>query len=83
MRASQRFFRLLLPGLLPESVKRVQFIDSDTIISSDLSGLWNRPLQDKTLGAVPGHRLSCLDHGYVFGEYFNAGIMIIYLVKWR
>lgn len=77
------YFRLLLPGLLPESVERVLFIDSDTIILSDLLGLWNRQLQGKALGAVPEHRLSCLDHGYVFGEYFNAGIMLIDLVKWR
>lgn len=77
------YFRLLLPELLPPSVNRAIFIDADTTVLDTLQTLWNLPLQGHALAAVPEHRNSCLDHGYEFGEYFNAGIMLIDLSKWR
>jgi lipopolysaccharide biosynthesis glycosyltransferase len=77
------YFRLLLPGLLPADCKRVLFIDSDTVITDDLAPLWNLDLQGKSLAAVPDHWLSCRDHGYVHGRYFNAGVMLIDLERWR
>lgn len=77
------YFRLLLPGLLPNKLNKVIFIDSDTIVTTNLRELWNTPLQGKALAAVPDHWLSCRDHGYVHGEYFNAGIMLIDLERWR
>jgi lipopolysaccharide biosynthesis glycosyltransferase len=77
------YFRLLLPGLLPNKLNKVIFIDSDTIVTTNLRELWTTPLQGKALAAVPDHWLSCRDHGYVHGEYFNAGIMLIDLERWR
>lgn len=77
------YFRLLLPELLPSSCDRILFIDADTIINSCLDELWQLSLHDKALAAVPEHRLYCRDHGHIQGEYFNAGIMLIDLQKWR
>jgi lipopolysaccharide biosynthesis glycosyltransferase len=77
------YFRLLLPVLLPAGLHRAIFIDSDTIITSSLRELWETPLEGKALAAVADHRLSCADHGYVFGEYFNAGVMLVDLEAWR
>lgn len=77
------YFRLLLPTLLPAEIDRVIFIDSDTVVMADLWDLWKQPLQGKALGAVPEHIISCRGHGYTFGEYFNAGVMLIDLQRWR
>ena len=77
------YFRLLLPSLLPSELKRAIFIDSDAIVTSSLQGLWQLPLEGKALAAVPDHWLSCRDHGYVHGDYFNAGIMLVDLDAWR
>jgi lipopolysaccharide biosynthesis glycosyltransferase len=77
------YFRLLLPSLLPANVKRVIFIDSDAIVMDQLRELWELPLEGNALAAVPDHWLSCRDHGYVHGDYFNAGIMLIDLEAWR
>jgi lipopolysaccharide biosynthesis glycosyltransferase len=77
------YFRLLLPGLLPAELSRLIFIDSDAIVNSSLEPLWNLDLNGKALAAVPDHWISCRDHGYVHGEYFNAGIMLIDLQRWR
>lgn len=77
------YFRLLLPVLLPAGLQRVLFIDSDAIVTDSLAELWQTPLEGKALAAVPEHRRSCADHGYVFGEYFNAGMMLVDLEVWR
>jgi len=77
------YFRLLLPAILPGSLERAIFIDSDAIVSSSLEELWQMPLQGSALGAVAEHVLSCRDHGYVHGEYFNAGVMLVDLDQWR
>jgi lipopolysaccharide biosynthesis glycosyltransferase len=45
--------------------------------------LWELPLEGRALAAVAEHRLSCQDHGYQFGGYFNSGIMLVDLNKWR
>jgi lipopolysaccharide biosynthesis glycosyltransferase len=77
------YCRLLLPVLLPAGLQRVLFIDSDAIVTDSLTELWQTPLQGKALAAVPEHRRSCADHGYVFGHYFNAGMMVVDLDVWR
>jgi lipopolysaccharide biosynthesis glycosyltransferase len=77
------YFRLLLPEILPMSVKRVIFIDADTTVTNSLAPLWQLSLQGKALGAIAEHHLSCQDHGYEYGRYFNAGIMLVDLEKWR
>lgn len=77
------YFRLLLPAMLPISVERFIFIDADTIIVDNLDALWNLELRGRALAAVGEHRLSCRDHGYTFGGYFNSGIMVVDLNKWR
>lgn len=77
------YFRLLLPTMLPMSVERFIFIDADTIVLDNLSPLWELSLQGRALAAVAEHRLSCQDHGYEFGRYFNSGIMLVDLNKWR
>jgi lipopolysaccharide biosynthesis glycosyltransferase len=77
------YFRLLLPSLLPGNVKRVIFVDSDTIVMDSLRELWQLPLEGKALAAVPEHWVSCKDHGYVHGHYFNAGVMLIDMELWR
>jgi len=77
------YFRLLLPDLLPRGMERVIFIDADTIITDSLDDLWNQSLESKALAAVREHRLFCVHHNHQYGYYFNAGIMLIDLVKWR
>jgi lipopolysaccharide biosynthesis glycosyltransferase len=77
------YFRLLLPTLLPAGLQRVLFVDSDAIVTDSLLELWQTPLRGMALAAVPEHRRSCADHGYVFGEYFNAGMMLVDLDVWR
>jgi lipopolysaccharide biosynthesis glycosyltransferase len=77
------YFRLLLPSLLPAGLKRFLFIDSDAIVVASVRPLWETSLHGYSLAAVREHQLSCQDHGYVFGEYFNSGMMLVDLDRWR
>jgi lipopolysaccharide biosynthesis glycosyltransferase len=76
------YFRLLLPSLLPAELQRVIFIDADTVVTSDLEELWRLPLEGKALAAlkVP---FKDVDDDYQPGDYFNAGVMLIDLDRWR
>ncbi|MFN9643544.1 MAG: glycosyltransferase family 8 protein [Cyanobacteriota bacterium] len=77
------YFRLLLPGVLPAELKRVLFIDADTVVTANLEPLWNLSLEGKALGAVPDHWLSCQEQDHPVGSYFNAGVLLIDLERWR
>ena len=46
------YLRLLLPALLPESLSRVIYLDSDVVVRRDLSGLWDQPLDGRALLAA-------------------------------
>lgn len=86
--------KLTLGRWLPTSVQRAVWLDCDLMVLGDLAQLWetaNEPhcvlaAQDvlvRTLGArfgVATHRGLGVDDG---GEYFNAGVMLIDVARWR
>ena len=78
--------RLLMGKLLPESVERVLYLDADTIVIGNLSGLWNRKLDGKTLAmcsepTVNRKRKEML--GLMDYYYHNSGVLLVNLLKWR
>jgi lipopolysaccharide biosynthesis glycosyltransferase len=90
------YYRLFLAEVLPESVDRVLFVDADILVEGDLAELWNSPFDGHTLQAVPDAYgrlmhvppLSQIDFSedIAFTDssaYFNAGILLVDLVRWR
>jgi len=87
------YYRMLLGSTLPKSIEKVIYLDVDIIVLSDISELWRVPMNGYVVCAVPEpHRQACdmLDPGIMKGvglapssAYFNAGVMMIDLVKWR
>lgn len=79
------YFRLFLSEILPDDVEKVLYIDCDTLICDDLSELYylnlnntcgnvaepTAPLMKKKINIKPDD------------TYFNAGIMLIDLKRWR
>lgn len=45
-------YRLLAPQLLPDNIKKVIYIDADTIVNMDISELWQEKIGDSGLAAV-------------------------------
>lgn len=77
-------FRLSISSLLPEDIKKVIYLDCDVLLYTDINELWEMDLGDAIVGAVtnlghqPERRLGIKD-----GEYFNSGVLVIDLEKWR
>jgi lipopolysaccharide biosynthesis glycosyltransferase len=86
-------FRLRIADLLPDNVERLIYIDSDTVVRESLEGLWATDLGNRLLGAVrdPIVPWAAAPYGLAWSEfglspempYFNAGVMLIPLDRWR
>lgn len=79
--------RLLMGRLLPNSVKRIIYLDGDTLNISSLQHLWNYNLGNKCLGAVveptiDPRRKAALGIPKSKG-YINSGVLLVDLQKWR
>lgn len=80
------YARLLIGDLLPPDIDRALYLDCDLIVRGDLDDLWNTDLDGKTIGAVreiagySGHSRLGLSPG---APYFNAGVLLIDLRRWR
>ena len=70
--------RLLIPSLKPD-LKKILYIDTDTIILNDIFYLYNTSLEDYALGACWNKDLMNLSENY---KYFNAGVLLIDIQKW-
>ena len=79
------YYRYLFAEMLPKSVKRLIYMDADIICKGDILQLWQTDLQGRVLGAVRdwGEAKSCVRIGLKNGRYFNSGVLLMDLVKWR
>jgi lipopolysaccharide biosynthesis glycosyltransferase len=87
---SATYARLLIPDLLPASVRRAVYLDSDVLVRRDLSPLFTTALGDAPVGAVRDATiLTTADPGSGVREpgsprpYFNNGVLVIDLDRWR
>jgi lipopolysaccharide biosynthesis glycosyltransferase len=92
--SSANYFRLLLPELLPADVEQVLYLDSDTILRSDITELLQLfdpafPLQAcLDYSGSLGNPLIRLADPSAFGlaadaPYFNSGVLLMNLKQWR
>lgn len=65
-------FRLLIASLLPESVEKCIYLDSDLITIDDIDKLWSQDLSNDYIGAVLTPPVG-----------FNSGVLLINIKKWR
>jgi lipopolysaccharide biosynthesis glycosyltransferase len=86
--------RLHVGSVLPAEVTRVVYLDVDTLVLGDLTELLDSDLAGCTVGAsineVGGDRSWILgdtavfsDHGAKAPGYFNSGVLLIDMEKWR
>ncbi len=78
--------RLILDKFLPNEVEKVLYLDGDTIVRGSLEELWNTDLKDYVLAAsieptVDKKRKN--DLGLEKYPYYNAGVLLVNLKKWR
>jgi lipopolysaccharide biosynthesis glycosyltransferase len=88
------YFKLLVPELLPDHVERALWLDCDLVALADVGPLWDADsggrhvlaAQDQVVplvssrDGVAGWRELGLG---VNAKYFNAGVMVVDLARWR
>ena len=87
------YLRLLIPELVPQSLQRVIYLDTDLVVLDDIQELWDMDLGGKPLGAVPDLGILASSRmrrqkeetlGIKEGElYFNSGVLLMDLAVWR
>ena len=81
------YFRLLIPKLLPQSCRKVLFLDSDIVVPGNIDELYRTDVSQHPLAAVHHgfpDKMTQANLGFLPNEsYFNAGVMLINLSHWR
>jgi len=81
------YYRILIPDLLPKSIKKVLYLDCDTIVENDLTGLFSMDLSKNALAAVEDVGAVKSDFKMLKkrlkipekNSYFNSGVMMMNL----
>ncbi|SCF02023.1 Lipopolysaccharide biosynthesis protein, LPS:glycosyltransferase [Micromonospora haikouensis] len=89
------YLRLLVPAALPDEVRRVLYLDCDTMCTNSLAPLFDVDMGGAPLGAVrdPFNR-RLLDMGGIpglaeyrdldpYALYFNSGVLLIDVARWK
>lgn len=81
----ESLYRLDLPNLLPKEIKKIVYLDADLIVLSDIKELYNVDLSNSYLAACNEY-FPFLSQNLDLEsdlDYFNAGVLVINLDKWR
>ncbi|RKP53194.1 glycosyltransferase family 8 protein [Cohnella endophytica] len=81
----ETYLRLAIADVIPTSMSKCICLDSDVVVTGNIAELWETDLQGRAIAAVPDTWAAsqCQTLGIPEGVYFNAGIMIADLNKWR
>jgi lipopolysaccharide biosynthesis glycosyltransferase len=81
------YYRLLIPRLLSVEVDKAIYLDSDLIVKEDITKLWDINIGNCYLAAVKSPfslKKTCQALSIPpSAGYFNAGVMVLNLKKWR
>ncbi len=79
--------RLFVGELLPGTVDRVLYLDCDTVVLRSLKGLWETELRGAVMAAVQEPTIYDEVKQYLGmsrgDPYYNAGVLLIDLERWR
>ena len=75
------YFKLYIPLVLP-NLKRVLYLDSDTLVYKDLSELFNLDFNDTYAMGYPFHNVQMMDKwGVKLVNYINGGVILFNIEK--
>ena len=79
--------RLVLDKFLPNEMEKVLYLDGDTIVRGSLKDLWNTDISEYVLAAsiepTMNDKKRKISLGIENKPYYNAGVLLINLKKWR
>lgn len=85
------YYKTIINQFLPADAKRIVFLDADTLVVTDIRELLCMDMKGKSIAAVSEKQTYTLSSRvgqdkYSFADcktYFNAGVVLIDLDKWR
>ncbi|TVY01120.1 glycosyltransferase family 8 protein [Cohnella terricola] len=79
------YLRLAIPDVIPSSIPKILCLDSDIVVTGNIVELWETDLQGRAIAAVSDQWAAsqCKILQIPEGIYFNAGVMVMDLTKWR
>lgn len=82
---SSVYYRLFFPELVDESVERVLYLDTDTVVVKSLRSLYEQDLEHFPVAAVYDNYVKTQPLIGITEEhnYFNSGVLLIDVIKWR
>jgi lipopolysaccharide biosynthesis glycosyltransferase len=91
---SNIYARLFIAEFLPSHIKKVIYLDVDMIVLQDIATLWDVQFDDKIVAAVQDQFIQTVSRWggvanyqelniHPENKYFNSGLMIINLEKWK
>ncbi|NCG08106.1 MAG: hypothetical protein GWO81_00820 [Verrucomicrobia bacterium] len=75
------YLRLFLPELLPENITRALYLDSDLIVRTDLTELYQENLKGFSTAMAP--ELQNKNHNPRHKRYYNSGVLLMDVQAWR
>jgi lipopolysaccharide biosynthesis glycosyltransferase len=93
--SKETYYRISIPNLLNRNIKKVIYLDSDLVIKDNIANLWNVNVENHYLAAAEDPVGTTGEDKGRFGmrckalsipekcNYFNAGVMLMNLEKWR
>jgi lipopolysaccharide biosynthesis glycosyltransferase len=92
-RSYATYFRLFIPELLDKSIHKVIYLDCDIVVNGNIGELWEIDLNKYLLAAIEDYGINRsvkfsnslkINLGMnIENIYFNAGVLVINLTKWR
>jgi lipopolysaccharide biosynthesis glycosyltransferase len=79
------YFRLYFPVLVDQNIERLIYLDTDTLVLKNLAALYSTDLRHFPVAAVYDNyvRIQPLIGLDTEGSYFNSGVLVMDLKKWR
>lgn len=79
------YYRLYFSMLIQKPIRRLLYLDCDTITINSLWSLYTVDLEDHPVGAVYDNYVKTQPYIGIIteGDYFNSGVLVIDLEKWR
>jgi lipopolysaccharide biosynthesis glycosyltransferase len=79
------YYRLLFPFLIPDSIHRLLYLDTDIVVINSLQSLYQTDIGNLPVGAVIESFVSSRPELGIFeaGRYFNSGVLLINVPQWK
>lgn len=89
------YMRLFIPQFIPKEIDKTLYLDVDMIVEEDISKLFDVELEHYALAAVQDQRVLQFDNYWggilnytelglkASSKYFNTGLLLLNLKKWR